>query len=141
MRYLLYTQWASVKKIFHYQPLDYIKEYFGVKIGLYFAWLGFYTYMLLSASIVGLLCFTYSYQTMESNEPSMDICSSNFTMCKLCEGFCNDWNLSDTCFHSKVTYLFDNPSTVFFTIFMSLWGKFGNKINTLSTQFRKSSTN
>lgn len=39
-RYLLYRKWASLKKIFHYQPLDYIKDYFGVKIGIYFAWLG-----------------------------------------------------------------------------------------------------
>lgn len=124
MRYLLYTQWASVKNIFHYQPLDYIKEYFGVKIGLYFAWLGFYTFMLLSASIVGLLCFTYSFFTMDSSQPSIDICSSEFWMCPLCDHFCKEWKLKDTCFHSKITYLFDNPSTVFFTIFMSLWGKF-----------------
>jgi anoctamin-1 len=124
MRYLLYTEWASVNKIFHYQPLDYIKEYFGVKIGLYFAWLGFYTHMLLPASIVGLICFMYSWFTLYSNEPSKDVCLSNYTMCALCDHFCGSWNLKDTCFHSKITYLFDNPSTVFFAIFMSLWGKF-----------------
>lgn len=33
MRYLLYTEWASVSKCIKYQPLDYIKDYFGVKIG------------------------------------------------------------------------------------------------------------
>lgn len=33
MRELLYTNWASVKKWYRYQPLDDIKEYFGVKIG------------------------------------------------------------------------------------------------------------
>lgn len=33
--------------------------YFGEKIGFYFAWLGYYTYALIPASIVGLLVFIY----------------------------------------------------------------------------------
>ena len=124
MRYLLYTEWASLRKCLHYQPLDYIKEYFGVKIGLYFAWLGFYTHMLIPASIVGLLCFIYSCATLYHNEPSEDVCIGNNTiaMCPLCDHFCDFWNLKQTCLHSRITYLFDNPSTVFFSIFMSLWG-------------------
>ncbi|XP_050464477.1 anoctamin-1 isoform X1 [Cataglyphis hispanica] len=123
MRYLLYTEWASLKKCLHYQPLDYIKEYFGVKIGLYFAWLGFYTHMLIPASIVGLLCFIYSCSTLYYNEPSEDICNRNGTieMCPLCDHFCGYWDLKETCLHARITYLFDNPSTVFFSIFMSLW--------------------
>ncbi|KAG5339529.1 ANO1 protein, partial [Acromyrmex charruanus] len=123
MRYLLYTEWASLRKCLHYQPLDYIKEYFGVKIGLYFAWLGFYTHMLIPASIVGLLCFVYSCATLYHNEPSEDVCNGNNTiaMCPLCDHFCDYWDLKQTCLHSRITYLFDNPSTVFFSIFMSLW--------------------
>ncbi|XP_076233394.1 anoctamin 1 [Calliopsis andreniformis] len=123
MRYLLYTEWASLKKCLHYQPLDYIKEYFGVKIGLYFAWLGFYTHMLIPASVVGLLCFIYSCATLYSNEPSEDICNGNGTinMCPLCDHICGYWDLKETCLHARITYLFDNPSTVFFSIFMSLW--------------------
>ncbi|XP_020292981.1 anoctamin-1 isoform X4 [Pseudomyrmex gracilis] len=123
MRYLLYKEWASLRKCLHYQPLDYIKEYFGVKIGLYFAWLGFYTHMLIPASIVGLLCFIYSCATLYDNEPSEDICNGNGTiyMCPLCDRVCEYWDLKETCLHSRITYLFDNPSTVFFSIFMSLW--------------------
>ncbi|XP_076277778.1 anoctamin-1-like isoform X3 [Lasioglossum baleicum] len=123
MRYLLYTEWACLKKCLHYQPLDYIKEYFGVKIGLYFAWLGFYTHMLIPASIVGLLCFMYSCLTLFYNEPSEDVCNGNGTisMCPLCDRICGYWDLKETCLHSRITYLFDNPSTVFFSIFMSLW--------------------
>lgn len=69
MRYLLYTEWSSLRKWYKYQPLDYVKEYFGVKIALYFAWLGFYTHMLLPASIVGLACFIFSVATLYSNHP------------------------------------------------------------------------
>ncbi|XP_066991170.2 anoctamin-1 [Anabrus simplex] len=122
-RYTLYTQWAAVSKSFRYQPLDYVKEYFGVKIGLYFAWLGFYTHMLIPASIVGMVCFLYSCLTLYSNQPSEDICNKNLKikMCPLCDYFCDYWDLEETCLHARVTYLFDNPSTVFFAIFMSFW--------------------
>ena len=124
LRYLLYSEWASIRKCLHYQPLDYVKEYFGVKIGLYFAWLGFYTHMLIPASIVGVLCFLYGCFTLNSNEPTEDVCNRNTSikMCPLCDNFCSYWDLSETCLHAKVTYLFDNPATVFFAIFMSLWG-------------------
>nr|XP_029733107.1 anoctamin-4-like isoform X6 [Aedes albopictus] len=123
MRNLLYTKWAAVSKWYRYQPLDYIKEYFGVKIGLYFAWLGYYTYMLLLASIVGILCFIYSWKTLRYNTPSEEICSkeNSIMMCPLCDHWCDYWELSETCLHARATYLFDNPTTVLFAIFMSFW--------------------
>ncbi|KMZ02607.1 anoctamin-1 isoform X2 [Drosophila simulans] len=123
MRALLYKHWASVPKWYRYQPLDDIKEYFGVKIGLYFAWLGYYTYMLLLASIVGVICFLYSWFSLKNYVPVKDICQSgntNITMCPLCD-WCNFWDLKETCNYAKVTYLIDNPSTVFFAVFMSFW--------------------
>ncbi|XP_045542104.1 anoctamin-1 isoform X5 [Papilio machaon] len=123
MRHLLYTEWASVTKCIKYQPLDYVKDYFGVKIGLYFAWLGFYTHMLIPASIVGLICVIYSASTLSSYKPSEDVCNyeSNIKMCPLCDYFCEYWDLRDTCLQSRITYLFDNSTTVFFAIFMSFW--------------------
>ena len=45
-RRLLYLEWATIRNWYKKQPLWFIKNYFGVKIGLYFAWLGFYTKML-----------------------------------------------------------------------------------------------
>ncbi|XP_053600651.1 anoctamin-1 isoform X3 [Plodia interpunctella] len=123
MRHLLYTEWATVSKWIKYQPLDYVKDYFGVKIGLYFAWLGFYTHMLIPASIVGLICVIYSASTVYSNVPSEEVCNYNSTikMCPLCDYFCDYWDLKDTCLQSRITYLFDNPTTVFFAVFMSFW--------------------
>ena len=41
-------------------------------------------------------------------------------MCPACDNFCDYWKLSDICYYNKAMYLFDNPSTVFFSAFMSL---------------------
>ncbi|KAG9339079.1 hypothetical protein JZ751_024108, partial [Albula glossodonta] len=54
---------------------------------------------------------------------SMEMCDSqqNFTMCPLCDGVCDYWHLSTACDTSRASHLFDNPATVFFAVFMSLW--------------------
>lgn len=76
-----------LQKCWQYQPLDYIKDYFGVKIAIYFAWLGFYTYMLILASVVGVISFMYSLKWMKNNPISQQICDNNSTiiMCPLCD--------------------------------------------------------
>ncbi|KAJ8915650.1 hypothetical protein NQ315_003434 [Exocentrus adspersus] len=122
-RNLLYTQWASLRKWYRYQPLDYVKEYFGVKIALYFAWLGYYTHILTPAAVVGLACFIYSCATLYDNQPSEDVCNQKIEekMCPMCEAWCNYWDIKESCTHARIAYLFDNATTVFFAIFMSVW--------------------
>lgn len=68
VRHQLSREWASVKRWAHYQPLDQIRDYFGEKFAIYFAWLGFYTNMLILPSIVGILCFIYGCATVMSNQ-------------------------------------------------------------------------
>lgn len=41
------------------------RRYYGEKIGIYFAWLGFYTEMLFYAALVGLICFIYGLATYD----------------------------------------------------------------------------
>ncbi|XP_022912435.2 anoctamin-10 isoform X1 [Onthophagus taurus] len=57
-----------VRDVFARQPLDEISEYFGVKIGMYFAWLGHYTTALSIPAVVGFLfwlCCNGKHQTLE----------------------------------------------------------------------------
>jgi anoctamin-4 len=58
---------------------------------------------------------------------SKEICDvngvGNRTLCPLCDKACSYQQLSDSCLFARLTYLFDNPSTVFFAIFMSFWGR------------------
>jgi len=124
-RKLLYDEWATLKQFWKFQPLDAIRDYYGVKMGLYFAWLGYYTFMLIPPSIVGIICFIYGLTTLSTDIPTQDICGgsmANTTMCPICDEFCDFWQLNDACTMTKAKYLFDNGTTVFFAIFMSLWG-------------------
>ncbi|TKS91105.1 Anoctamin-1 Discovered on gastrointestinal stromal tumors protein 1 [Collichthys lucidus] len=122
-RQVLHEEWARYSAFFKYQPIDLVRKYFGEKIGLYFAWLGVYTQLLIPASIVGIIVFSYGVATVDTNIPSQEMCdkSLNFTMCPLCDGACDFWHLSTACGTARASHLFDNPATVFFAIFMSLW--------------------
>uniref|UniRef100_A0A671UHQ3 Anoctamin n=1 Tax=Sparus aurata TaxID=8175 RepID=A0A671UHQ3_SPAAU len=124
-RYSLYKHWARFFSFFKEQPLNLIRKYYGEKIGIYFAWLGFYTEMLLFAAIVGTICFVYGFLTYDDNEWSKEICSAEIggkiVMCPLCDKKCGYWKLNSTCNSSWQSHLFDNVGTVFFAIFMGIW--------------------
>ncbi|XP_065258819.1 anoctamin-1 isoform X6 [Emys orbicularis] len=122
-RKLLCEEWASYGVFYKYQPIDLVRKYFGEKIGLYFAWLGVYTQMLIPASIVGVIVFLYGCATVDENIPSMEMCDerNNITMCPLCDNTCSYWKMSSSCATARASHLFDNPATVFFSVFMALW--------------------
>ncbi|KAI3381824.1 hypothetical protein SNEBB_004040 [Seison nebaliae] len=124
-RRILFDFWANYVMWYKYQPLDHIREYLGEKIAFYFAYLGLYTAWLLPAAFVGVLVFLFGFLGMKDNTPAVEICgkSGNISMCPACdEKFgCEYWKLNEACTSSRISYLFDNPGTVFYSIFMSFW--------------------
>ena len=124
MRGKLNQEWANWRKFYKFQPTDAIMKYFGVKIGFYFAWLGFYTAMLVIPSIMGILSFFYGLVRMYTDIPTEDICDGfqgSRIMCPACD-LCPFINLKDLeCKHAEYRNLFDNELTVFFSFFMSIW--------------------
>ncbi|EDO49855.1 predicted protein, partial [Nematostella vectensis] len=128
---VLKEYWGRWGKWLKYQPLDHIRDYFGEKIGIYFAWLGQYTAWLIMPSFLGLLVFLYGVATINSsdNKPALEVCDNppwTFRMCPLCdeELGCQYWDLHISCKSGKIAYLFDNASTVFFAVFVSFWSCF-----------------
>ncbi|RMB98159.1 hypothetical protein DUI87_25639 [Hirundo rustica rustica] len=109
-RYTLYMEWARFLRFYKEQPLDLIRKYYGEKIGIYFAWLGFYTEMLFLAAVVGLICFLYGLFTMDENMSSKEICDPSIggeiIMCPLCDRDCEYWRLNTTCESSQVWVCF-----------------------------------
>ncbi|XP_043302841.1 anoctamin-6 isoform X2 [Cervus elaphus] len=124
-RYLLYREWAHPRSIYKKQPLDLIRKYYGEKIGIYFAWLGYYTQMLLLAAIVGVACFLYGYFTQDNCTWSKEVCDPDIggqiIMCPQCDNECPFWSLNVTCESSKKLCIFDSFGTLVFAVFMGVW--------------------
>ena len=123
----LLKKWGNLRKWREIQPLDDIRDYYGEKVALYFAWLGYYNTMLLFPTIVGILSFIYGLATFSTDIPSAEVCSGpmrDTVMCPICDGSCSCWKLEEACFRMKSRYLFDNVSTVFYAVFMALWSAF-----------------
>lgn len=122
-RALLYETWARTARFACKQPLDLIRKYFGEKIGLYFAWLGFYTAMLIPATVFGLTAFIYGIVTVFSDQISKDVCENmkDTVMCPQCNVRCHYWELKESCIYSKISYVFDNYATVVLAFIMTIW--------------------
>ncbi|XP_012879051.1 PREDICTED: anoctamin-2 [Dipodomys ordii] len=63
----------------------------------------------------------YKFQPIDLISREMCDQQNAFTMCPLCDKSCDYWNLSSACGTARASHLFDNPATVFFSIFMALW--------------------
>ncbi|XP_064226384.1 anoctamin-9 isoform X1 [Aotus nancymaae] len=114
--------WAQWRGMFRKQPVDDIRDYFGEKVALYFAWLGWYTYMLVPAALTGLVVFLSGFSLFEASQISREICEAHdILMCPLGDHSRRYQRLSETCTFAKLTHLFDNDGTVVFAIFMALW--------------------
>ncbi|NXR09843.1 ANO9 protein, partial [Semnornis frantzii] len=122
VREFLKENWARWRSKIHHQPIEMIRCYFGEKVALYFAWLGWYTRLLGIAALAGTVVFISGITIFNSSQVSKEICEANTTiMCPLCDQNCPFWYLSETCTYAKVTHMIDNEATVVFAMFMAIW--------------------
>lgn len=60
-RQCLRCDWVWFGCWFKFQFYDVIKDYFGIEIGLYFFWLGFYIVMFIFVVFFGFFVFLYGF--------------------------------------------------------------------------------
>lgn len=120
LRTYLHENWASYSNLFKMQPLDEIRDYFGEKVALYFAFIGFYTNWLIPFSLIGLFVMFYGLGTYKQDTYVQQSCSLNYTLCPLCDD-CPFTNASSYCLPVQITYVFDNPLTLVYAFVVSIW--------------------
>ncbi|XP_078271017.1 anoctamin-9-like [Rhinoraja longicauda] len=119
--HIFQKNWANWKSLFTKQPINHIRLYFGERLALYFAWLDWYTMMLIPAAVGGIAVVIYGFYR-EDNQVSEETCKANTTiLCPQCDQSSFFRRLSDTCGYSKLTQIFDQKITICFAMFMGIW--------------------
>lgn len=101
----LFSRWSHIRKMPWTQPIDDIRDYFGEKIAIYFAFLGHYTFWLFPAGIVGLAIFIAQMKNVSDNIGQVTI----FNVSKVSED------------KTKTIVYTDIPVSPFYALFVSLW--------------------
>ncbi|KAJ8918003.1 hypothetical protein NQ315_011456 [Exocentrus adspersus] len=125
-RQLLSRYWASFRCFHKEQPLTIIERYYGPTIAFYFAWVEYYTVMLVPAAAIGLFCFLTGiiYYAYTASYIEKEVCNADQFLCPVCpnNAFCKHVPLKRACFLAKMELVMENPITILYSILMSFWG-------------------
>ncbi|KAK5979463.1 Anoctamin [Trichostrongylus colubriformis] len=115
--------WA---RLFRFQPLGLVREYFGEQIAFYFAWQGTFLTMLWPATIFGLAVFIFGFlKSVRTNPATYGNCTvinysgdSAIVPCSIRSQVAQLFTTVSSWFMKS----FDNELNAFFAAFMSIWG-------------------
>lgn len=127
-RQKLTHRWATWSAFYRPQPLERIRNYFGEKIGFYFAFMDFYIKTLLFPSLMGLVAFFYGIFDTSADDEIANVCSHHkapgiWYYCPVCKPpDCEPWLLShEGCSKYRWDYRLDNEATMTLSYCTMLW--------------------
>ncbi|CAH0554017.1 unnamed protein product [Brassicogethes aeneus] len=130
VRSLLRKYWGNLNAFYKGQSLDFIKNYYGVEIAFYFAFLEFYANMTIFPVILSIVTIFYSVVNYYTNYSYRDnirsLCQRQTPLCGSCilGHKCLTAYFPHRCELLKYTLLFDNLGTMLYSITMSIWASF-----------------
>ncbi|KAH9262281.1 hypothetical protein BASA82_000674 [Batrachochytrium salamandrivorans] len=111
----LFEKWNGWLKAPWNQPLDDIRDYFGEKIALYFAFLGHYTKWLFPAAFLGALVFIHQLINIGSGTGSY-----NFFNVTGIASVTDEFNVT-----TEIVVVYSEvPESAAYALFISFWGSF-----------------
>lgn len=132
-RQRLHAQWASFRMTCKPQPLNQIRNYFGEKVAFYFAFMDFYTKMLVIPSVFGVAAFLYGLIiSWIANQAELEeVCEPDdepgrYIMCPICQPpACEPYRLAEEgCERAYWQYRLDNISALISASLNLLWCAF-----------------
>ncbi|KAF2902976.1 hypothetical protein ILUMI_03203 [Ignelater luminosus] len=136
---ILTESWGNFFRFAELQPLKLVKKYFGPEIAFHFAWMGYLACFLIPLSIFSGFCFFLGLSSLDHpiDNRIHDVCNAKGFMCPLClhYGLCEFSEIKDSCFYSKLNYIFDNAYTAktlhyatWILIFIIYWKRAENEL-------------
>ncbi|CAJ0585789.1 unnamed protein product, partial [Mesorhabditis spiculigera] len=124
-RELLVKHWGSLRALRMRQPIDLVKDYFGAKVALYFAFLGTYTRMMALPSLLGFVWLFCVFVMLITDQSAIDeVCNDHTTiLCPKCDNFCDFRKMDGNCFMAKVSYLFDQWGVLIVGVCITVWAQ------------------
>ncbi|CAH0559483.1 unnamed protein product [Brassicogethes aeneus] len=124
-RTLLAKYWANPSMIFKRAPLDAIKNYYGIEVAFYFAFIDFYLQMLVPACLISfffiIVIVAKRFKLLEYAGQS---CNSLIRVCGICDDEateCYTHSMIGNCKTINIGVLFDDFSLYVHCIFTCIW--------------------
>ncbi|XP_073945236.1 anoctamin-6-like isoform X2 [Choristoneura fumiferana] len=124
-RQFLFYNWVGKINAYKVHPLNLIREYFGERIGMFFAFYEFFNHALIIPAIFGVIWYYLAVNDTTDKYIVDDVCKNknNSYICPRCNQFeaCRFIKLTDLCKSAKLHKVLDSPAILYYMICLTVW--------------------